>query len=287
MAQKLETDKAKSLREIFAKISEVAVLPQVVHKVIEISDSEDGSPADIEKAVEIDPGFCTKLIAMANSAQYSLPRRITSIREASMMLGFKQIRELALNAGVFDFFVGKNDKESLRRRDWWRLSVDVASMSKWIASQVGINPYEAYTCGLLHIFGKTLIDQSDPTGYDKVMYVVQKGAPERLAERTIFAVDHVDVAQEMARSWRFPEALVEGINYLDDPREREVEAPLAAVVNIGFTLVNVGRFGRPEDGQMPLASWALEILRVDSMTAETWVEHAHQQFLKGANKPAA
>lgn len=286
MAQKLETDKQKSLDEILSRVSEIAVLPQVLHQLMEITDSQDGSPADIEKAVSIDPGFSAKLLAMANSAQFALPRKISSIREACMMLGFKQIRSIAVSAGVFDLFVGKNDRESVRRRDWWRFSVDSASMAKWVASQVGQPADEAYTCGLLHYVGKTLIDQSDPTAYDKVMHVVERGAPERLAEKIIFAVDHVDVAQEMGRRWRFPDHLIEGLNYLDDPNETGVVSRLGAVVNIADALVKIGRYGKPENTDKPVfASWACLLLGVDPLTAASWVEHAHQQFL--AQQPAA
>lgn len=280
MSQKLETDKQKSLNEILSRVSEIAVLPQVIHQLMEITDSQDGSPADIEKAVSIDPGFSAKLLTMANSAQFALPRKIVSIREACMMLGFKQIRTVALSAGVFDLFIGKNDKESIRRRDWWKFSVDTAEMAKWVASQIGVVPQEAYTVGLLHYLGKTLIDQSDPTAYDKVMHVTVRGAPERLAEKIIFAVDHIDVAQEMANRWRFPDLLVNGLNYLDPPEVTGTESKLAAVTHVAHQLVTVARRGRDLESSKPvLLPWALSVLGVDPLTAESWIHSAQNQFM--------
>lgn len=280
MGQKLETDKQKSLEEILSRVREIAVLPQVIHQLMEITDSQDGSPADIERAVSIDPGFSAKLLAMANSAQFALPRKIVSIREACMMLGFKQIRTIALSAGVFDLFIGKNDKESVRRRDWWKFSVDSAEMAKWVASQCGIVPQEAYTCALLHYVGKTVIDQSDPTAYDKVMHVTEKGAPERLAEKIIFAVDHIDVAQEMANRWRFPDQLLDGLNYMDSPEVTGKSSKLSAVTHVAHMLVKVARHGRPEDASKAiLAGWALDLLGVDPLTAESWIQTAENQFI--------
>ena len=279
MPQKLETDKQSSLDEILSRVSEIAVLPQVIHQLMEITDSQDGSPADIEKAVGIDPGFTAKLLAMANSAQFALPRKVTSLREACMMLGFKQIRTVALSAGVFDLFIGKNDKESMRRRDWWKFSVDTAEMARWVASQCGMVPQEAYTVGLLHYVGKTLIDQSDPTAYDKVMHVTEKGAPERLAEKIIFAVDHIDVAQEMANRWRFPETLLDGLNYLDAPDVTGTSSKLAAVTHIAHMLVKIARHGRPSDpAKNVFSDWALNLVGVDPLTAEAWIQSAENQF---------
>lgn len=291
MAQKLETDKLKSLAHILDKASEIAVLPQVLHQLLEITDSVDGSPSDIEKAVAIDPGFSAKLIAMANSAQFSLPKKVTSIREACMLLGFRQIREVALSAGVFDLFIGKNDKESIRRRDWWKLSVDTAMMARWVAGKTGQPVAESYTCGLLHLIGKTVIDQSDPEAYDKVMHVAERGAPEQLAERIIFAADHIDVAQEMARRWRFPELLVQGLDYLNPPSETYQPTALGAVVHVADSLVRVGRHGRPDDPSRPVfAEWATQLLNIDPVTADEWIQSAHAQFLQqsaGGNSASA
>lgn len=287
MGHKLETDKKASLEEILSKVQEIAVLPQVVHQLMEITESTDGSPADIERAVGIDPGFTAKLLTIANSAQFALPRKVVSLREACMMLGFKQIRAVALSAGVFDLFVGKNDKESIRRRDWWRISVDVAALAKQVASQCGVVPSEAYTAGLLHYVGKTLIDQSDPTAYDKVMHVVEKGAPERLAERIVFAVDHVDVAQEMSTRWRFADELIAGLNYLDAPEITGHGSKLSATTHIANALVRVSRSGRPEDETQPIiAEWALDLLNVDPRTAESWILSATMEHEVAAEAAA-
>jgi len=275
MGTKLETEKQKSLEDILSKVREIAVLPQVVHQLMEITESSDGSPADIEKAVGIDPGFTAKLLTIANSAQFALPRKVVSLREACLMLGFKQIRAVALSAGVFDLFVGKNDRESVRRRDWWRFSVDAAALARQIASQCGVVPSEAYTAGLLHYVGKTLIDQSDPTAYDKVMHVVEKGAPERLAERIVFAVDHIDVAQEMFLRWRFADELIAGLNYLDSPEITGKESRLAAVTHIANALVKVSRTGVVNEEDSPvIAEWAIKLLDVDPRTADSWIQSA-------------
>ncbi|MBL8060455.1 MAG: HDOD domain-containing protein [Chthonomonas sp.] len=283
----METDKQNSLEEILSKVREIAVLPQVVHQLMEITESTDGSPADIEKAVGIDPGFTAKLLTIANSAQFALPRKVVSLREACMLLGFKQIRTVALSAGVFDLFVGKTDKESVRRRDWWKFSIDTAALAKQIAAECGVVPHEAYTAGLLHFVGKTLIDQSDPTAYDKVMHVVEKGAPERLAERIVFAVDHIDVAQEMFRRWRFAEELIAGLNYLDSPEITGIESKLAAVIHIADALVRVSRSGRPDEAARPvIADWALELLNVDPRTAEAWVQSAEFEHVVAAEAAA-
>lgn len=272
MAQKLETDQLKSLDEILSRVHEIAVLPQVAHRLIEVTNADDSSPEDVERAVETDPGFSAKLIAAANSSQWSLVQKTATIRDACLLLGFRQVRTLAEQAGVFDLFVGKNDKESLRRRDWWRISVETAKVAKWIAQQKGAYPDLAYTAGLFHLLGKTMIDQSDPDNYNKVMYVVDRGAPERLAEKTVFAVDHIEAGQEMARRWNFPELLIDAMDYLDVPRVEGQSVQAASCVHLAHAIVKASRLEFSLEEATNFAKpWAFEALQVDPLTFENWV----------------
>src|SRR3954463_725910 len=144
------------LAELLEKVDGLAVLPHVVFKVLEVSGSEDAPPMELERAIIVDPGFSSKVLTLANSAFFGLPRRVTSIREAILFLGFRSVRNLAMTVGAYDLFVGKTDKESMRRRGWWRHSLDTAVCCKWLCfySKRG-NADDAYTCGLLHLIGKT------------------------------------------------------------------------------------------------------------------------------------
>src|SRR5687768_7393250 len=162
-------DDAAGLERILTRVNEMPVLPHVVFKVMEISGSSESPGHELEKAIVVDPGFSSKLLSLANSAYYGLPRKVTSVREAITFLGFKSIRQLAMTVGVFDMFIGKNDRDSLRRRRWWRHSVDTAVCCKWLAAETRKMPQdEAYTSGLLHYIGKTLLDRFGDGPYEKV-----------------------------------------------------------------------------------------------------------------------
>ncbi len=82
----------------------------------------------------------------------------------------------------------------------------------------------------------------------------------------------------------FPESLVTGLNYLDTPAVTGESSPLAAAVSIGHSLVKIGRHGRREEGTGPeLAQWALDLVRIDPLTAEHWVQTAENQFVAKQN----
>lgn len=258
-------DAPTPLERIVARSREIAVLPQVVFKITELTGSDDASTKQMEQAIVVDPGFSAKVLSKANSAYYGLPKKVTSIREALMFLGFKSIRQLALTVGVFDMFVGKTDVESLRRRAWWRHSVDSALAAKSIALSVGVEPEEAYACGLLHYIGKTLLDRHDPTIYDKVAMLITNGVSEVQAEQHLYGCHHVEVSVAMSRNWGFPTVLIEGLNYLP-PDDDADDLRLRAATAMGHRIAKLALGGcRIETMLEPaLPEWALSAVNIDA-----------------------
>lgn len=257
------------LQALLAKIDGLAVLPHVVFKVLEISGNADSPASEMERAIVVDPGFSSKVLVLANSAAFGLPKKVVSIREAVMFLGFRTVRNLAMTIGTFDMFVGKNDRESLRRRAWWRHSVDTAVACRYIAARTRvIAADEAYTCGLLHLIGKTLLDRTGAKEYDLVTKLVSLGATERQAERAVYGCDHVQVATGAALKWSLPSTLVEGLRYLEPSTEATSEGRLRACTALGSVIAVVARGASEET---PLPDWAVQLLgikNIDDFRAE-------------------
>ncbi len=263
----------RSIEKLIQRIDEIAVLPHVIYKVLEQSATTDTAASELEKTIIVDPGFSTRLLALANSEFYGLPNKVTSIRDAVNFLGFKQIRQLAMKAGFFDMFVGKNDKESLRRRAWWRHSIDAAISCRWLASESRtLPPDEAYTSGLLHYIGKPLLDRHDPSGYDRVeQLIAQHGWDEAVAERDVFGGDHVEVAMGACTKWSLPEPLIASLSYREEPEPGTSNAPGMACVALGSGIAS----GAVEGPNAPaLPEWALQTLGFDPKRAEDLLERA-------------
>ncbi len=261
----------ESLRKLLTKVTDLAVLPHVVFRVLELSGSADHSTAEFERVITVDPGFSSKVLILANSAAYALPKKVTSIREALMFLGFKSIRQMAMTVGVFDLFVGKNDRESLRRRAWWRHSVDTAICGRWLADGLHKLPGDdAYTCGLLHLIGKTLLDRLGETDYKHVEEMVMFGIKDYKAEEAIYGCNHMDVAAAAAAKWGLSETLISGLHYShsceeDDPF-RYHRACTALATNIA-TLAVEGSSGPVEEVLHCLPAWAMEVMGITAERA--------------------
>lgn len=222
---------------ILNRVSDIAVLPHVVFKVLELSGSTDNSTAVLERAITVDPGFSSKVLTLANSAAMGLSRKVTSIREAIMFLGFRNVRQLAMTIGVFDLFGGKSDRDSMRRRNWWRHSVDTAVCCRYISDKFGrVSAEEAYTCGLLHQIGKTLLDRSGVADYSEVEERNKFGVSIIEAEEELFGCNHVELAIAATKKWNLPEALGSGLDYTSEPLEGDESAALRACTALGSAI---------------------------------------------------
>lgn len=259
----LSTDNGP-LKELMGKVDQLAVLPQVVFKVLELTDSLDSPAQEMERAIIIDPGFSSKVLVLANSASLGLPRRVTSIKEAIMFLGYKQVRSLAMTIGVFDLFVGKNDRESLRRRKWWRQSVDTAVCCRWLAQTTRkVNGDDSYTCGLLHLIGKTLMDRYGNKDYHIVTEMTDFGVEDTVAERHAYGIDHVQVAVAAAQKWGFPELLWEGMNYRMPEDAGHPFRAQQACTAVGHAIAGAATSGASRETsalEQLIPAWALEEL---------------------------
>lgn len=253
------------LAQIMNRVNELAVLPHVVHKVLDLSGSVDSSANEMERAIVVDPGFSSRLLAIANSAYYGLPRKVTSIKEALMFLGFKAVRQLAMTVGVYDMFVGKTDKDSLRRRAWWRHSVDSAICAKWLAQECKcMTPDDAYTAGLLHYIGKSLLDRFGGEDYGKIEFLTMNGGRDIDCERVLYGCDHVEVGMEAGRKWGFPDELISALDYVSEPKPDEEQAAHRAIVAISSQIASFAMAGAhdAEEEERTLCLWARKVLGI-------------------------
>ena len=258
-------DHTGCLERVLQRTNELAVLPHVVHRVIELTASEDTMSHELERAIAVDPGFSSRLLVLANSAAFGLPRRVTSIREAILFLGYRTIRSAALTVGIFDIFVGKTDRDSLRRREWWRHSVDTAICARYLAKVTDKVPVEdAYTGGLLHLIGRMLLDKYGGKDYSLVQKLEENGASCAFAEEEIYGVNHSEVASAAAAKWNLPPALQSGLRILETAPPDDPFGALRACTIVASSMAMRAKHGAQCEVACP--AWAMERLGLSGVS---------------------
>lgn len=275
----------KSPQEVVQNIGEIAMLPQVVMKVIDMTNNPRATAQDLEDVIGQDQGLTSKVLTLANSSYYGLPRRVSSLREAVMFLGFRAVRNIAMTASCYNMFIGKSDSQSLLKRRIWKHSVDTSLLTRLVCAYASeVVPDEAFAAGLLHDIGKTVLEQYYPQAMMLVVQTAERlGIRQYEAEEQILGFNHADVAFALAMQWNLPVALSEALGFHHSVAAAATAPLLVAVVALSSDIANF----LEEAPDQPIETWnfnedALRILGVTSNHLEVLLEGCRVEVERSA-----
>lgn len=204
------------------------VLPPVTLRVLEVGEHERFSAHELSQAIASDTSLTAHVLRLANSSFYGFPRRIGTVRDAVVFLGFRAVRTAAL-ASCLQEALPAPRTEVLDRRVAWQFSITVALLTEVLARTEGTHTDTAFTGGVLHAFGRLAFAERCPEAFTRALVLAQRdGIPLVEAQRRVLGYSDADLGHAIVRSWGFPEALIEAAGAADDLRPER--ASLAALV---------------------------------------------------------
>jgi HD-like signal output (HDOD) protein len=205
-------------------------LPRVIAMVLNELNREEPDLRTVSQLINTDIGLTTRLLGLANSAQFNLTNKIGSVADALAVLGLDQVRALTMAAAVAGAFKAVPGMEM---QQFWRYSLDVAKLSRKLARAARANAGLAFTTGLIHASGELVMHLGMP---DQMRWLNDQVAPlasrRDKAEQHLLGYSFVEVGAAFARSWEFPDDLVQAIAHQRAPFLEDVCEPLAGVVHL-------------------------------------------------------
>jgi HD-like signal output (HDOD) protein len=124
----------------------------------ETTKAEPDIPA-IEKLIETDPALTSEIIKMANTAFFRGLSKVTTVREAVVRLGAKQICAVVILITQKGNFQSSDAFVQQYMTRLWRHAVGSAIGSSWLAGRCGYAyiKEQAFVAGLLHDVGKLFL----------------------------------------------------------------------------------------------------------------------------------
>jgi len=204
----------RTLRRVFGKnVTDLPTLPHVVSQILEKTRDADSNLDEIVNLIATDQALVSMILRLVNSAFYGFSRRITTLKQAITLLGFRSVRNVVVNAGVAGIFRKRTFNNQYRFR-LWDHSVGCAVTARVLAERTGFKAKEeAFTAGLLHDIGKVVIDQYAPKDSAQIMKRVDAGMTASDAELEVLGVDHTQVGGWIAERWHLPKTLCWVIQY--------------------------------------------------------------------------
>lgn len=271
--------KDELLRNILLS-DELPTLPTVASKLITLTSKEETTLADIGELVSQDISLSTKILKVSNSAFYSFPQQIGSIKQAVSILGMNAVRSLVLSFSFLTMKAG-TVKSRFNFEAFWEKSLASAVTTKLILEHTkGADTEEAFVSGLLQNLGELILARSFPDEYDKVLQAVEdKQQDSFAAEETIFGLNHTVVGLEVAQHWGFPEVLLIPLQYHHHPEEypgknASIRATVRAVY-LADILVNILYSKRPEMYHKQFRKEAGNLLGLTTESIEAILDQVH------------
>ncbi len=222
-------------------MNKVRPIPQIALRVIRMINEEDISLSTIAKEIRQDQILTAKVLQLSNSAYFNPRKPFDSIDRAIIFLGEKRILLMTLSVFTEIYYQQAEQGYSLVKGGLFRHALSVAFVAESIAKLLkSVAADQAYTGGLLHDFGKVVLDQfmakEYPLFYRKMMG--NTTYPLIDLEKEIFGYSHPEIGKILAEKWSLPENLQEVIAYHHNPEAAQVDAKLTNVIYLSNQLVN-------------------------------------------------
>ncbi len=206
-----------TLTELLDQVESLAPLPAVASRVMQVVEEDRFSAYDLAAVIATDTALTAKILRLANSAFYGYPRRIATVRDGVVLIGFRAVRSTAVAAAIVEMFP-PSGHGPFQVDLFWGHSVACGLVAEIMARETGYaRPDQAFTAGILHDIGRLLLSQYQPDGFGQALYrALQDGAPLEEAERIQFGFDHSLLGARLAERWNFPGELCQAIQHHHD-----------------------------------------------------------------------
>ena len=233
--------------EILPALDILPPFPLVALRALNVLSGTDTSLRELCEVIRPDPVFAAEVLRIANSPLVAFSKEITSVVQASMLLGFRRLRRLVVTLGYRSYM----DKSFTQAQQaCWRHSFASAMVAERIARWNSIDRDFAYTAGILHDIGRVALATINAKIYaDLIERVTASPSCDVLkCERESFGIDHCCAGRLLVTAWKLPEEFIEITSRHHEPLTHEENA--TEVVRLSCMLADALGFAAAPHGSI-------------------------------------
>jgi len=268
---------------ILSNVYNLPSIPKVMMEVSELLAKPTTTTAELSKVISQDQGLVTKILSIANSPLYGLPRKVSTIEFAILILGYGDIKNIVTALSMIESFKIKSDK-NLDQKKFWVHSVITGVAAKRVSEDLGFRiGGEAFIAGLLHDLGITVIHKFFHTAFEQICKDVEtNNMTYNEAELENLGLTHREIGKFLAEKWNLPPALVDTVLNHETPDNATENRILTAVVHLADYMTNKLGIGDFEwDKDLQIQPSVLEIFKIqDEVKLDKFIEDYRDIFVK-------
>ena len=199
-------------------------LPEVALRVRDAVEKEQSSANQIADIIASDAALSARMLQVANSPLYRGRVPIDNLQMAVARLGIRLVRSLVVSLIMQQIFQATNELLDTKFRQIWEESVQIAAISRVMASNTDhLDKEQAMLAGLIHNIGALPV-LAMAENHDELLQ-----NPAEL-DRVIDALSP-QIGQRILKMWDFPDSLIKvPANFLNLQYESEGNSDYVDVV---------------------------------------------------------
>ena len=213
-----ELDGSDLKRKILNSIKDLPPMPKIIYKAREVMANPMSGFKDIAEVIETDQAIAAKVLQVSNSAYYGLSGMVSSIHQATVVLGHKTLEQLITMVSATSLLGSHLKGYRMGSGTLWQHSLAVALCSRLIAKdRAPAMENDAFSVGLIHDAGKLALDRIILERKTLVDQALATGINFLEVEKQVLGFDHTELASELCTKWKLPENHVSAMRFHHDP----------------------------------------------------------------------
>lgn len=200
-------------------------LPAIAVQLLGMTENEDVSITDMARVIEQDPALALKILRVVNSSLFGMPRQISSMERATVILGIRTLRVMALGFSLVDT-LSKHRPEGFDYTAYWRRSLTTAVAGRMFAEKISRGLADtAFTGGMLCDIGILAGCQWGGPEYEEVVHrqAADNGLFQEIEQR-LLGLTHETISAELLAFWGLPKDICTTVAGHHGPLDR-IDAP--------------------------------------------------------------
>ena len=204
---------------ILESVTQLPPFPAVVQRALQLVDDPKSSAQDVVDVVQYDQSITVNVLKLCNSASVGLRRKVHSLRDALVLIGFNRLLEIILSQESTRLLHRPCKGYDLEGGELWRHSVACALLSDIISERLGREATPAhFTAALLHDVGKMILSSFVEDYFEEIKRLTEgKTISFVEAEKRVLGIDHAELGGRITEHWEFPKAIVSAVRFHHTP----------------------------------------------------------------------
>jgi HD-like signal output (HDOD) protein len=232
----MQTNKIATL---LAGIDTIPTLPAIVGRVTATIACPKSSARDLTEIIAPDQALMLKILKIANSAFYGRVRKVGTLDQALMALGFDEVRNLVVSTAVFNSFRRLKATPLFDPGKFWEHAFVCGLAGRIIAKKSALSDGELFVTGLIHDIGKLAICMVLPQEFAMILELSgNSNLKTSSAELQILGITHAEMGAQLLKRWMLPQDLIDAVGYHHRPAAAPVPTAYPIVTHLADLLAH-------------------------------------------------